>query len=98
MSRVRKPGKYMNENRYASSMYGPSKKVRIHHEGEDYHRATTLAQWIFVKYDMSYKTFRNKSKNRRDELRQEYETDTGMNLAAQEQMRKQQQEDWDAWE
>ena len=87
MSRVRKPGgKYMNENRYDSSMYGPSKMVRIHHEGEDYHKATTLSQWLFAKYDMSYKTFRNKSKNRRDELRQEYEFDTGVKVAAREHM------------
>lgn len=101
MSRVRKPsGKYMNENKYDSSMYGPSKKVRIHHDGEDYHKATTLAQWLFVKYDMSYNTFRNKSKARRDEMRQEFEADTGVDLAAQEHARNRKQEYWDQdeWE
>lgn len=77
MSRVIKPkNKFMNENHYDNSVYGPSKKVRIHHEGEDYHKAATLSQWLFVKYDISYKTFRNKSKAKRDELRKEYEEDT----------------------
>lgn len=79
MSRVRIGDKFMNTPRYDSSVTGPSKKVRIHHEGEDYHKAKTLSQWLFVKYDMSYKSFRNKSKERRDELRSEYEADTGKN-------------------
>lgn len=78
MSRVIKPGnKFMNENRYDASITGISKMVRLHREGEDYHKAVTLSQWLFVKYDMSYKTFRNKSKKRRDELRLEYGMDTG---------------------
>lgn len=81
MSRVRKPGgKYMNTPHYDSSVYGPSKLERIHHEGEDYHKAATLSYWLFAKYDMSYKTFRNKSKNRRDELRKEFEEDTGRSI------------------
>lgn len=96
MSRVRKPGgKYMNENQYDTSMYGPSKKVRIHHEKEDYRKATTLSQWLFAKYDMSYKTFRNKSKNRRDELRQEYEFDTGVEVVARERPGNKFCDDWD---
>ena len=33
---------------------------------------------------MSYKTFRNKSKNRRDELRREFEEDTGIKLGEKE--------------
>lgn len=77
MSRVKKPGnKYVNENHYDSSVYGPSKLVRIHSENEDYHKSTTLSQWLFAKYDISYKTYRNKSKQRREELRSEYEADT----------------------
>ena len=77
MSRVRKPGnKFMNTAHYDSSVTGPSKTVRIHCEGEDYHKARTLTQRVFVKYDMSYKTFSNKSKKRKDELRQEFEEDT----------------------
>ena len=77
MSRVRKPGKFVNENHYDSSVYGPSKMVRIHCENEDYHKSSTLSQWLFVKYDMSYKTYARKSKNRKDELRAEFEADTG---------------------
>lgn len=82
MSRVKPGNKFMNTPHYDSSVYGPSKKVRIHCEGEDYHKTKTLSQWLFVKYDMSYKTFRNKSKNRRNELRKEFEADTGVVLCA----------------
>jgi len=74
----------MNTSCYDSSVYGPSKLERIHHEGEDYHKAATLSYWLFVKYDMSYKTFRNKSKNRRDELRKEFEEDTGRSIMGTE--------------
>ena len=85
MSRVRKPGnKFMNTNKYPSSVTGLSKTTRIHHEEEDYHKASTLSQWLFVKYDMSYKTYRNKSKTRRDELREEYAEDTGADIRMQE--------------
>ena len=88
MSRVIKPGnKYMNTTKYDSSVTGPSKMIRIHSEGEDYHKAKTIAQWLFVKYDMSYKTYRNKSKNRRDELRAEFEADTGVDLKEREKQR-----------
>lgn len=78
MSRVRKPGnKFMNTVKYDSSVTGPSKMVRIHSENEDYHKTSTLSSWLFMKYDMTYKTYRNKSKKRRDELRLEYFNDTG---------------------
>ena len=80
MSRVRKPNKFMNTTKYNSSIVGPSKKVRIHCDNEDYHKASTLSHWLFIKYDMSYKTYRNKSKNRRNELRDEFEVDTGIDL------------------
>ncbi len=76
MSRVKPRNKFMNTNKYPPSVTGPSKMVRIHHEAEDYHKASTLSQWLFVKYDMSYKTYRNKSKARRDELKQEFFQDT----------------------
>ena len=53
MSRVRKPGnKFMNTTKYDSTVTGPSKMVRIHCEGEDYHKAKTIAQWLFIKYDI----------------------------------------------
>lgn len=66
MSRVKKPGnKYMNTTKYDSSVTGTSKMVRIHCDGEDYHKAQTLSHWLFTKYDMSYKTYRKKTKKRR---------------------------------
>ena len=77
MSRVRKPSnKFMNANKYPSSVTGTSKTTRIHHDGEDYHKASTVSQWLFVKYNMSYKAYRNKSKARRDELKKEFFQDT----------------------
>ena len=41
-----------------------------------------MSHWLFVKYDMSYNTYRNKSKSRRNELRQEFEADTGVVLGS----------------
>ena len=78
MSRVKKPGnKFMNTSKYPSSVTDISKMTRIHHEGEDYHNAKTLSAWLFMKYDMSYKTYRNKPKTRRDNLKDEFFVDTG---------------------
>jgi hypothetical protein len=77
MSRVCKPNKFLNTAKYDSSVTGPSKMVRVHSENEDYHKASTLSSWLFMKYDMSYKTYSNKSKKRKDELRAEYVADTG---------------------
>ena len=76
MSRVMDGNKFVNENKYPPSVTNVSKMVRIHHEGEDYHKATTLSAWLFAKYDISYKTFRRKSKDRRDELKEEFLKDT----------------------
>lgn len=76
MSRVKPGNKYCNSPPYKESVYGLSKMVRIHWEDEDYHKARTLSHWLFTKYDMSYKTYRNKSKARRDELRAEFRADT----------------------
>lgn len=76
-SRVRTNEKWVNTSRYDASVYQQSKKVRIHGENEDYHKCRKLSHWLFVKYDMSYKAYRRKSKTRRDELRAEFETDTG---------------------
>lgn len=70
----------MNVSKYDSSVTSPSKMVRIHADGEDYHKASSLSSWLFIKYDMSYKTYRNKSKARRDELRDEYVNDTGNDI------------------
>ena len=65
-----------NTPRYDSSVTGPSKMVRIHSPNEDYRKASSLSSWLFMKYDMSYKTYRNKAKARKDELRAEYNADT----------------------
>jgi len=66
----------MNETKYDQSVTGPSKMTRIHSEHEDYHKASTLSSWLFLKYDKPYKWFRSKSGSRREELRAEYEKDT----------------------
>lgn len=80
MSRVHGHNKFMNTTRYDSSVTGPSKMTRIHSPNEDYHKASSLSSWLFMKYDMSYKTYRNKTKARRDELRAEYNADTGKDM------------------
>lgn len=80
MSRVRSNQKWMNTSHYDKHIYEISKKVRIHSENEDYQKARTLSQWLFVKYDMSYKTYKNKSKNRKQELRNEFANDTGIHI------------------
>ena len=85
MSRVKKPGqKYVNENRYDSFITGPSKLFRTHGENENYRKARNLSSWLFMKYDMSYKTYRNKSKSRRDELREEYTEDTSNDIRSRQ--------------
>lgn len=77
MSRVRIGQKYMNISHPDGFNGGPSKMKRIHSEKEDFHNVSCLSHWLFVKYNMSYKAFRNKSRKRRDELRDEYVRDTG---------------------
>lgn len=87
MSRVIKPGnKFMNSNKYDPSITQTPKMVRIHAENEDFHKASSLSSWLFKKYDMSYKTYRNKSKARRDELRKEYAADTGADIRPREEI------------
>lgn len=84
MSRVQKPkNKFMNTPRHDASVTGPSKVVRIHTADEDYHRAVSLTGWLFMKYDMSYKAFRRKSRARREALRLEYAADTGADPEAE---------------
>jgi hypothetical protein len=53
----------------------PIKRSKV--EYTDYTKATSLTSWLFLKYDMTYKQFRNKSKSRRNALREEYKSDTG---------------------
>lgn len=78
MSRVRSDEKWVNTPKYDASVYQPSKMIRIHGENEDYHKCRKFSHWLFVKYDMSYKAYRRKSKARRDELRDEFRADTGV--------------------
>jgi hypothetical protein len=78
ISRVMKPGnKFMNTTKYPPRVTNPSKVKRIKGENPNPSKAKSLTDWLFLKYDMSYNTYRNKSKKRRDELRQEYESETG---------------------
>lgn len=78
MSKVRKPGsRFMNTPDYGPGITQPSKIVRNKDKATDYTKAQTLSSWLFLKYDMSYKTFSRKSKNRQTELRKEFEKDTG---------------------
>ncbi len=84
MSRVHGRNKFVNTPHYDSSVTGPSKMVRIHFDGEDYHKASTLSAWLFMKYDMSYKTYRKKSRARRAELKEEYAEDTGNDIRTRE--------------
>ncbi len=82
MSRVMKPNKFVNSCRYDSSITNPSKVTRIKGKNPDYSKARSLTDWLFLKYDMSYKSYRNKSKGRRDQLRSEYAFDTRENHKA----------------
>ncbi len=50
----------------------------------DYHDAKSITEWLLAKYGISYKTYRNKSKARRDELREEYAEDTNTDIRTQE--------------
>lgn len=77
MSRVRKPGnKWGNDIKHTPEEVAPSKIVRKKLEQVDYTKATTLSSWLFLKYDMSYKQYRNKSPKRRQELKEEFLNDT----------------------
>ncbi|MBE5917127.1 MAG: hypothetical protein E7273_09850 [Pseudobutyrivibrio ruminis] len=77
MSRVIKPNKYVNSCKYSSEVTNISKMTRLKTEYVNPAKATTLSSWLFLKYDMSYKTFARKSKAKKDELRQEYVNETG---------------------
>ena len=79
MSRVNKPGsKFINKTKYDHSITDASALKRYKSEHVDPTKAGTLSTWLFLKYDMSYKTYRGKSKKRRETLRAEYEADTGV--------------------
>ena len=77
MSRVHIGQKWVNTCKYPPEVTNTPKMRRIRTELSDFHKASTLSSWLFLKYDITYKQFRNKSKKRRDEIREEYERDTG---------------------
>ena len=77
MSRVKTNQKFVNTSKYDSSITNCSKMTRSKGDFVDYTKATSLSSWLFLKYDMSYKTYRNKSKSKRQELKDEYLKDTG---------------------
>lgn len=77
MSRVHPGEKHMNTPKHDSSVTGPTKVIRTKGENADYTKAKSMASWLFLKYDITYATYRRKSKNRREALRQEYMSDTG---------------------
>lgn len=77
MSRVHTDQHFLNIFHKDDFHFGLSKMTRIKDPNPDYRKAATLSSWLFLKYDMSYKTYRRKSANRRQELREEFKKDTG---------------------
>lgn len=77
MSRVHNGQKWMNTTKYPSEITNATKIVHMKGEHPDYTKASSLTDWLFLKYDMTYKQYRNKSKSRRDSLRAEFMEDTG---------------------
>lgn len=77
MSRVHTDQHFLNIFHKDDFHFGPSKMTRSKGPNPDYRKAATLSSWLFLKYDVSYKTYRRKSAQRRQELRKEFETDTG---------------------
>ena len=76
MSRVRADEKYLNLPKHDPETTQPSKIIRSKGLNYDYTKATSLSSWLFLKYNMSYKQFRKKSKNKRNALREEFLEDT----------------------
>lgn len=84
MSIVRKPNKFVNITKRPSSQTGPFKMKRYKSDHVDWTKAKSLSSWLFLKYDMDYKSFCRKSKKRKDELRKEYYDDTGNTISQKE--------------
>lgn len=76
MSRVKKPNKYLNLPKHSSEELQTGKMVHIFGDKADYRRVHTLRDWLSLKYNMSYETFKGKEKSRKDILRKEYAEDT----------------------
>ena len=94
MSRVKKPGnKFVNTTKHDHTVTDASPVKRKKEDKTDYTKAGTLSSSLFLKYNMSYNAYRRKSKDRRDELRQEYMEDTG-----KEYFTKQEQQEAEAYD
>ena len=77
MSRVWKPNsKYTNNTKYSPEVTNYPKMKRSKTPDCDYTKTGNFSTWLFLKYDMTYKTFRNKSKNRRAVIKEEFLSDT----------------------
>mgnify|MGYP000428181424 CR=1 FL=1 len=84
MSRVHTDQHYINVFHKDNFNFGPSKMTRSKGCNPDCRKAATLSSWLFLKYDMSYKAYRRKSTHRRQELRKEFEKDTGQSNTSQD--------------
>ena len=67
MSRVHTGEHFLNIFHKDDFHFGPSKMTRSKGPNPDYRKAATLSSWLFLKYDVSYKTYRRKSAQRRQE-------------------------------
>jgi len=94
MSRVHTQDKYMNTNKYSSDVTNPTKVIRSKAEEVHPEKAKSLTSWLFLKYNMSYKAYRKKSKERRDALRDEYMQETGNTFKS----RCSSEENYDPWD
>lgn len=47
----------------------------------NYHKCTTLSEWLDKKYDINYSVYKRKPKDEREELRTEFFNDTGVYIA-----------------
>ena len=92
MSRVFKDQKHVNMPKRDGATTGPSKIKKSFGPNADFRKVKSLSDWLYLKYDMSYKTFMRKSKNRKDALRAEYFEDTGR---TPDQSNRPKHRDWD---
>lgn len=94
-SRVRRSQKYMNVSGRQHGDVNPSRVRRCKDGPTDFHKATSLTSWLFLKYGLTYKQFRNKSSADQYVLRAEYTEDTGRQIYDGGDTTKQQTEDQD---
>ncbi len=76
--------KFANTDKPSSPITVSSKIARAKVLDADYTKASTLAEWLFLKYGMSYKAYRRKSRDRRLMLKEEYVEDTEADIRTPE--------------